>query len=334
MSDLLGLLPLPMTTPAAGSAVGDPLLDVTLAFLKAVINAKTKLGWKAVCAYPTKPTTEPLPVSFVFPHCPTNESFTTGRLPALFAWRAPDHAAKTTQTQDWLLRQSTINLLWVPPRATQEQARIREPFKNAVSAAIDWAFVRGRDPSWVVDGDTYYDAQDYGSVWVHEAKVFWHQIRQIEPHPIQIAFDDGPQETFDALLAQLDVQEVLQFDPTLYGVPFNYVQGTVKLPPAGDNEDRLSVQTYHFELALDSATPDHGPAEGGTVVTISGKQFVEDMQVTFGTALSPSVTFVDESTIEAETPAGTAGAAVDIIVLAPSGVEKTLTNGFTYDEEE
>lgn len=333
MSDTFGLLQVPLGAPPAGSAAGDPLLDALLAYLQAVINAKTKLAWKSVCAYKTPPTSEPLPVSFVFPHSPTNESFSIGKLPALFAWRATDHTPKTTRTQDWLIRESMIAVLWVPPRATQEQARVREPFKNAVSAAIDWAIIRGRDPSWVVAGDTYYGAATYGSVFSRQAGLMTCRVRQIEPHPIVIPFDDGPSESYDALLAQIDVQEVLAWGADAFPALDHLELDTTT--------NGLALVTAILEVQLASISPGNGPAAGGTIITLSGAQFesivpdpsqplvVQTPAVTINGVACTGVVLVDETTLTATTPELPAGGPYDVVVTNPSGASVKLPAAFT-----
>ncbi len=95
----------------------------------------------------------------------------------------------------------------------------------------------------------------------------------------------------------------------------------------------MIVISFHIELALDSASPSTGSFLGGTVVTLTGKQFLEDMLVEVdGVELDAHhVEYVDESTLEITMPAGTLGSVVDIKVIQREGsVEKTLTDAFTY----
>lgn len=80
---------------------------------------------------------------------------------------------------------------------------------------------------------------------------------------------------------------------------------------------------------ITAASPNSGPATGGTVVTIAGTGFRNASSVSFGSN-SASTTFVDERTLRATTPAGNAGS-VDITVRNPDGQVATLRQGFTYD---
>jgi Abnormal spindle-like microcephaly-assoc'd, ASPM-SPD-2-Hydin/HYDIN/CFA65/VesB-like, Ig-like domain/IPT/TIG domain/Cep192 domain 4 len=77
--------------------------------------------------------------------------------------------------------------------------------------------------------------------------------------------------------------------------------------------------------------PDHGPAAGGTVVTIQGEAFVPgETTVTIGGTVVPAdqVAIAGDPTATFITPAHSAGP-VQVIVSTPSGVAAALT--FTYD---
>lgn len=89
MSDRFGLLQLPASEPSGNpttSAIGDPLLDVLAAYLKAAINADTKELWAKVHPAKISPAGEPLPVLTTFTHNPDEGSFSTKTLPSLFVW--------------------------------------------------------------------------------------------------------------------------------------------------------------------------------------------------------------------------------------------------------
>lgn len=337
MGDTLGLLTLPTLGGGSGSAAaGDPLLDVLLAYLQAVINARTKAAYKTICPFKTPGTAgaDPLPVAFTYAHNPTDECISTGRLPALFAWRTQPHATRTTRTQGWLIRESAIAVLWVPLRATQEQARIREPFRNAVSAAIDLALLRGRDPAWKVAGDTYYGAQTYGSTFAREAKLWSQRVRQIAPHPIQIDFDRGPRVPFDALLAEIDVKEILASSLDDFAA-LAQLSGTASTNGKG-------TLPFIFRVSVDGVAPASGPAAGGTTLTLTGKQFQRTLDdptqplsytlptVTVDGAECTDVAWVAESTLTASTPAHDAGGPFDVVVTNPSGASATAASAFTY----
>jgi|GEM_PF-1096396 len=91
--------------------------------------------------------------------------------------------------------------------------------------------------------------------------------------------------------------------------------------------------TYHATPTVAGVVPASGAAVGGTSVTISGTGFLANGAganvVTFGGAPATSVVVVDDGTITADTPAGSAGAVVDVVVSNANGAG-TLAGGFTY----
>lgn len=81
---------------------------------------------------------------------------------------------------------------------------------------------------------------------------------------------------------------------------------------------------------VSTVSPTSGPSTGGTVVTVSGSNFVSGATVTFGGSLATNVTVVNASTISATTPPHQA-ATVDVVVRNGDGQASTLTGGFTYN---
>jgi hypothetical protein len=78
-----------------------------------------------------------------------------------------------------------------------------------------------------------------------------------------------------------------------------------------------------------SVTPASGSTLGGTIVTITGSNFVSGATVTFGGAAATNVTVATSSSITATTPAHVSGA-VNVIVTNPDTENGTLVSGFTY----
>ena len=78
-----------------------------------------------------------------------------------------------------------------------------------------------------------------------------------------------------------------------------------------------------------SITPDTGPTNGGTLVTISGSDFAAGAAVTVGGLPADRVSVTNVNTIQANVPAGPAGLKT-VVVKNPSGNEGTLTGGYTY----
>ena len=78
-----------------------------------------------------------------------------------------------------------------------------------------------------------------------------------------------------------------------------------------------------------SVAPATGPTSGGTLVTLTGTDFVDGATVTFGGTAAFGVTVINSTTITATTPANAAGA-VDVVVTNPDSQSSTLASGFTF----
>ena len=76
-------------------------------------------------------------------------------------------------------------------------------------------------------------------------------------------------------------------------------------------------------------SPGNGPEAGGTVVTITGGNFVGGATVKIGGALTTGVPVISATQITATTPAGT-GTAVVVVVTNPDGQSSVPYAGFTY----
>ncbi|MBA4372940.1 MAG: hypothetical protein C0402_08755 [Thermodesulfovibrio sp.] len=86
--------------------------------------------------------------------------------------------------------------------------------------------------------------------------------------------------------------------------------------------------TYIAAPTVTGINPTSGPAAGGTVVTITGTNLTGATSVTIGGAAATSVVVVNDTTITAVMPAGTAGAQ-NVVVTTPGGTG-TGTGLFTY----
>ena len=76
-------------------------------------------------------------------------------------------------------------------------------------------------------------------------------------------------------------------------------------------------------------TPNSGPTNGGTSVTITGTGFLSGVTIKLGGTSATSVALVNSTSITAVTPAHAAGA-VSLQVTNTDAQSGTLTNGFTY----
>jgi beta-glucanase (GH16 family) len=81
-------------------------------------------------------------------------------------------------------------------------------------------------------------------------------------------------------------------------------------------------------LGVIAVSPTNGCLSGGTVVTITGTNFVAGASVKIG-GTTASTTYVNTNTLTAVTPALPAGAK-NVVVTNPDGMSSTLVNGFNY----
>ena len=84
---------------------------------------------------------------------------------------------------------------------------------------------------------------------------------------------------------------------------------------------------------ITSVSPNQGPVEGGTTVTISGTLFQDGASVLFGTVPASNVTFVNSNQITCTAPAHFP-AYVDVKVINPDETEVTALNAFQFQDED
>ena len=87
--------------------------------------------------------------------------------------------------------------------------------------------------------------------------------------------------------------------------------------------------TYVVPPTVSSVSPNSGSTLGGTLVTITGTNFVAGATVTFGGTAATNVVIVNSTTITATTPAHAFGA-VTVTVTNPGALVGSLANGYTY----
>jgi len=88
------------------------------------------------------------------------------------------------------------------------------------------------------------------------------------------------------------------------------------------------VQLPPPPVSIGYLNPPTGPASGGTTVTIRGSGFESGATVSFGGATA-TTTYVDGSTLQVVTPAGSKGGA-RVSIQNPDGTSYSLDAGFTY----
>lgn len=89
-----------------------------------------------------------------------------------------------------------------------------------------------------------------------------------------------------------------------------------------------------WRLALSSLAPNRGPAAGGTQATVSGANLPGDAVFVLGAAAPTAVTVASETSAQLTTPAGSGGAATDLVARDPNDAENeaVLVGAFTYEE--
>ena len=104
---------------------------------------------------------------------------------------------------------------------------------------------------------------------------------------------------------------------------------TVTVTVSGQSGSLTNGFTYIAFPTVTSVSPSSGPVAGGTAVTITGTNFAAGAAVTFGTTSATNVVVVNNTTITATTPAGSAGTAT-VTVTNSGGQNGSLASAFTY----
>ncbi|ATB33021.1 IPT/TIG domain-containing protein [Melittangium boletus] len=102
--------------------------------------------------------------------------------------------------------------------------------------------------------------------------------------------------------------------------------------PDGQQATLPGAYTYEPTPAptLAAINPGHGPATGGTRVTLTGAHFAPGAQVLLGDVAALAVSVTSATSLSATTSAHAPGK-VDVVVRNADGQRATLTGAFTYD---
>lgn len=231
MADTYGklALPVPVTSGVVPpvQAGGDPLVGYTADFLKAVLTAQCLTAWQQVA--PTVPVVRTVKLDD-----PTDQDFNARDLPTLYVFRDEDIATQTTEwlACDYRYATSKIHVWWVMPNVAQATRAIRYAFLNAIDKAIDQAVERGRDPSWVVTGDTDPQAAASGSMLNRYAGWDVFERKKSRRKKLLIAPLDGAKMEFEMLAMEFGCDELLTRDITVGTVPHK-LDVTYKSPDQG-----------------------------------------------------------------------------------------------------
>ena len=102
--------------------------------------------------------------------------------------------------------------------------------------------------------------------------------------------------------------------------------------PDGQTANAATSFTYTASTPAPTATsvsPTSGPTTGGTVITVTGTNFVSGATITVGGTPATGVTFVSATQLRANTPAKAAGGYA-VQVVNPNGQSANTPTGFTY----
>lgn len=162
MTDTFGAIDIPVAITAAGE---DLLAKYVGEYFQAVANAKCVAEWAAVSGL-AKP---PITTVKLYDPFDANHAFTDTQCPTLFVHRADDATYHREASDIWLERGNLV-VEWVPGKDSDAKTGRRSGFANKLFKVLFDALIEGRDPAWVVQGDTYYDAATYGSVLARHAR--------------------------------------------------------------------------------------------------------------------------------------------------------------------
>lgn len=89
-----------------------------------------------------------------------------------------------------------------------------------------------------------------------------------------------------------------------------------------------------WRISLASATPNSGPAAGGTVVALAGASIPAGIDLNVGTFAAAAIVVTNENTVQLTTPTGSGGAPSDVWIRETADVENeaVLVGGFTFFE--
>jgi len=142
-----------------------------------------------------------------------------------------------------------------------------------------------------------------------------------------LGFLDAPAGTNLVLFGGVAALDVLELSDTslVCTLPAGTPGATVDVTLANDNGQATLARAFVYQGAptLTGVVPDHGPAAGGTSVTLVGSGFqgggAGPNSVTFGATPATEVVVLDDATLTCRAPAGTSGASVAITLSNASG---------------
>lgn len=103
----------------------------------------------------------------------------------------------------------------------------------------------------------------------------------------------------------------------------------------GDTGVTVTKNAYRYDASpaptIESVSPNKGTTDGGTEISIEGKNFTADTIVLIAGKSVGRVKFVSATSLEFKSPPGKNGDMVDVMVRNPDGKEATAKRAFMYD---
>lgn len=245
MADKYGGLVFPVPElPAPGSfpvdfAIGDVLLGYVADYVRTILTTYVEDAWKSVAPGYSKI------VKTIILNEPTT-SINEEWLPALYVYRPGRETRETVETfeqiaDDYRYQIGRISLQWVMPAAPQEHRLVRNNIIDSVRKTIDAAIQIGRDPAWIVPGDTdplgsHYDAKaaTFGSSLSSYAGFATLELQHASPASIVRKMEPPAKDrSYESLKMSLYCEELLQRDLDLIGAPHTSNKATYQSPDQG-----------------------------------------------------------------------------------------------------
>ncbi len=146
-----GGLRIPLRPRSGNEVFGDRGLGILRDYLKAFVTAYGAEAWQSVVSGPDSNIVQTAHAGYD----PEQHAFLDEDLPALYLFRTGGERDPEGRAEDFRVHSDRIRLFWILPPAGHEEEQERVSFIHAVGKLIDLALERGRDPSWVIDGDEY-----------------------------------------------------------------------------------------------------------------------------------------------------------------------------------
>jgi hypothetical protein len=256
-TDLFGALaldtvPVPVRESAIGypgafiQPAGDPLLYYVSSFLQTIINSRCGAAYAALDPRPSTPALNGLAVIEVDYVDPADHSFNARDLPAIYMYRDTFPASRIAD--DMYVQKSHLACHWVPRPDNLQRRQEIAPFVNAIAMVINRAIIRGRDPSWIVPGDTDTQAAYFGSSlvgWTGADRPF--ALIESKRTTITIAGHEGE---YTGLKVVLQAEELLHEDPALrYFTPTLLDQTISQQQAGGDGTSAYLVSIGDYPVS-------------------------------------------------------------------------------------